>query len=74
MKGIDIMNTSIANKPICLRTWNYAGDKVKLVYEDDDIVYVSKTDFDRAFGAIVSASKTEVLRDFVLKNDVKNSS
>lgn len=68
------MNTNTKNKSVYLKSWNYDGDKVKLVYEDNDIVYVSKTDFDRAFGAIVSASKTEVLRDFVLKNDVKNSS
>lgn len=74
MKGIDIMNTNTMNKPVYLKSWNYDGDKVKLVYEDNAIIYVSKTDFDRAFGAIVSATKAEVLRDFVLKNDVKNSS
>jgi len=63
------MNTSTANKPVYLKTWNYTGDKVKLVYEDDDIVYVSKIDFDRAFGAIVSASKVDVLRDYVLRKE-----
>ena len=69
MKGIYLMNTSTANKPVYLKTWNYTGDKVKLVYEDDDIVYVSKIDFDRAFGAIVSASKVDVLRDYVLRKE-----
>ena len=63
------MNTSIANKPIYLKTWNYDGDKVKLVYEDNDIVYVSKVDFDRAFGTIVSASKVDILRDYVLRKE-----
>lgn len=71
MKGINIMNIITANKPIYLKTWNYDGDKVKLVYEDDDIVYVSKIDFDRAFGAIVSASKNDVLRDFAMFNETK---
>ena len=65
------MNTSNANKPVYLKTWNYTGDKVKLVYEDDDIVYVFKVDFDRAFGAIVSATKEEVLRDFAMCNETK---
>lgn len=69
MKGIDVMNTSIANKPIYLKTWNYDGDKVKLVYEDNDIVDVSKVDFDRAFGAIISASKADILRDYVLRKE-----
>ena len=69
MKGINIMNISAANKPIYLKTWNYDGDKVKLFYEDNDIVYVSKVDFDRAFGAIVSATKADILRDYVLRKE-----
>ena len=71
MKGIDLMNTNTTNKPKYLKNWNYDGDKVKLFYEDNDIVYVSKVDFDRAFGAIVSASKNDVLRDFAMFNETK---
>ena len=44
------------------------GDRVKLVYSDEDIVYVKKVDFDRAFGAIVSAEKHEIVRDFAIKD------
>ena len=69
MKGIDLMNTNTTNKPVYLKSWNYDGDKVELVYEDNDIVYVSKVDFDRAFGAIVSASKADILRDYVLRKE-----
>ncbi len=40
---------------------------VKLTYKDGEEVYVQKTDFDRAFGAIVSADKDAVVRDFAIK-------
>lgn len=50
---------------ICLEKWSYDGDRAKLEYSDGDIVFVSKADFDRAFGAIVSADKNDVIRDFV---------
>ncbi|MBQ3182179.1 MAG: hypothetical protein IJB57_00785 [Clostridia bacterium] len=65
------MNANTTNKPVYLKSWNYDGDKVKLVYEDNDIVYVSKTDFDRAFGTIVSATKADVLKDFAMSNETK---
>ncbi len=51
---------------IHLKKWNYDGDRVKLEYHDDSIVYVKKTDFDRAFGCIVSAPKSDVVRDFAI--------
>ena len=38
------------------------------LYSDKDIVYVKKVDFDRAFGAIVSAEKHEIVRDFAIKD------
>lgn len=41
-------------------------NKVKLTYEDDTVLYVRKADFDRAFGCIVSANKSDVVRDFAL--------
>lgn len=52
---------------ISLEKWSYEGDRAKLVYSDGDVVFVSKKDFDRAFGAIVSADKHDVIRDFALK-------
>ena len=42
-------------KDVFLKKWEYAGDNVRLVYRDGTVMYVSKTDFDRAFGCIVSA-------------------
>ncbi len=53
---------------IHLKKWNYEGDKVKLEYQDESIVYVKKIDFDRAFGCIVSAAKSEIVRDFAIDN------
>jgi len=51
---------------IYLDKWNYDGDKVKLVYKDGSVVYVKKADFDRAFGCIVSATKSDIIRDFAI--------
>ena len=53
-------------KDVSLRKWNNEGGRVQLVYEDDTEVYVSKEDFDRAFGCIVSAPKNDVIRDFAI--------
>lgn len=53
---------------VYLKKWNYAGDKIRLVYEDDSVVFVAKKDFDRAFGCIVSTSKANVVRDFALRD------
>ena len=52
---------------IKLTCWNIEDDRVKLVYDDNTTVYVSKEDFDRAFGCIISLSKEEVIRDFAIK-------
>ena len=52
-----------------LSCWRAEGDKVRLVYEDNTELYVTKEDFDRAFGCIISASKDEVIRDFAIDNE-----
>lgn len=57
------------DKSVRLYYWRAEKDKVKLVYEDNTIVYVGKTDFDRAFGCIISASKDKVIRDFAIDNE-----
>lgn len=51
-------------KDAFLKNWNYVGEKVRLAYDDGSEVFVSKTDFDRAFGCIVSAPKSAIVRDF----------
>lgn len=53
-------------KDAFLKNWNYAGEKVCLAYDDGSEVFVSKTDFDRAFGCIVSAPKSTIVRDFAI--------
>lgn len=58
----------MGNNRIYLTDWSIDGDRVKLVYSDEDIVYVKMVDFDRAFGAIVSAEKNEIVRDFAIKD------
>lgn len=50
-----------------LKEWNYFDSaKVRLLYNDGTEVFVSKKDFDRAFGCIVSATKEEIIRDFAI--------
>ena len=58
----------MGNNRIYLADWNYDGCRVKLVYSDEEVVYVSKVDFDRAFSAIINAEKQEVIRDFAIKD------
>lgn len=48
-----------------LLSWKPCGSKIVfLIYEDGDIVTVSRSDFDRCFGPIVSGSKDAIKRDF----------
>lgn len=55
-------------KKIQLSAWELAGeDKVKLVYNDGGILFVKKTDFDRAFGTIINAEKDAVAREFAIE-------
>lgn len=55
------------NERIYLSVWVPGGeDKIKLVYSDDEIIFVKKEDFNRAFGAIISAEKNDVIRDFAM--------
>ena len=44
-----------------------AENKVKIIYNNGDEVLVRKSDFDRAFGAILNAEKDAVIRDFGIK-------
>lgn len=53
-------------KKVHLKKWKIKGDKVKLTYGFLSSFYVSKKDFDRAFGPIVSGERSEIKRDFKL--------
>ena len=55
------------NTEIRITEWHIVDDKVEIKYSDGDIIYVSKVDFDRAFGAIINADKESVKRDFAIK-------
>lgn len=52
---------------IHMKDWKIEGDKAVLYYEDGTKLFVNKTDFDRAFGCIISATKAEIERDFAIK-------
>ena len=54
-------------KGIHLREWAVTGDRVRLLYEDETEVFVRKSDFDRAFGCIVSGKKEDIFRDFAIR-------
>lgn len=51
-------------REVYLKDWKINGEYVRLTYSDSHIVMVKKSDFDRAFGAIINASKDAVIRDF----------
>lgn len=55
------------NTEIRITEWHIVDDKVELKYSDGDIIYVSKVDFDRAFGPIINSDKDAVKRDFAIK-------
>lgn len=54
------------NTEIRITEWHIVDDKVELKYSDGDIIYVSKVDFDRAFGPIINSDKDAVKRDFAI--------
>lgn len=49
-----------------LKNRTIEGDKVKLTYSDGNFLYVTKKDFDRAFGCIIALTKAEAQRDFAM--------
>ena len=57
------------NKKVHMTSWSKDGDKIKLRYEDGDILYVNTNDFNRAFGCIVNATKDDIIRDFAIKKE-----
>ena len=53
---------------VYLKAWeaNESDGTVVLTYEDGDIITIQKEDFDRAFGPIVSAPKSDIIRDYAI--------
>lgn len=54
------------DKDIYLKKWSIEGDKAKLEYEDGAVLYVKKSDFDRAFGCIICCTKDEIIQNFAI--------
>lgn len=53
-------------KKVHLKKWKDKGKTVKLIYPRMRSFYISKEDFNRAFGCIVSGEMSEIKRDFAL--------
>lgn len=53
-------------RDIHLKSWNIAGDRVRLTYTDGAEFFIRKTDFDRAFGCIVNGPKEAIQHDFAI--------
>lgn len=53
-------------REVYIENWCENGNSVILKYSDGDIVFVKKSDFNRAFAAIVNATKEAVIRDFAI--------
>lgn len=49
-----------------IKEWNVKGNVVVVSYDDGTDVHVNTLVFNRAFGAIINASKEEVVRDFAI--------
>lgn len=50
-----------------LTKWERAGDRIKMDFLDGTILYIRKTDFDRAFGCIINLTKDEVEENFAIQ-------
>lgn len=53
-------------KMIRIKDWKVCGNIVTVSYDDGTDVHVNTLDFNRAFGAIINATKEEVVRDFAI--------
>jgi hypothetical protein len=52
-----------------MASWFKNGNgTVTLIYEHEDSVVVSETDFNRAFGTMLNATRDEVARDYGMHN------
>ena len=51
---------------VFIKSWVDQGSVVKLLYTDGDVLLIRKSDFDRAFGPIISGSKDQIRRDFAI--------
>lgn len=58
----------MGNNRIYLADWNYDGDRVRLLYSDGDVIYVTKEDFERTTKTFIDKEKDIIVRDFAIKD------
>lgn len=56
-----------SGKGIYLKKWSTRGERTKLEYEDGTVFFVKTTDFNRATGRILCATKEEILQNFAIR-------
>lgn len=56
---------------VTLVDWDYEGDSyIKLLYKDNDVLYVKRDIFNRSFGPIISVSKEVFMRDYEYQRSI----
>lgn len=51
---------------VYLEKWSYEGNRVRLDYKDGTALYMTKKDFDRAFGCIIRLTKAEADEEYAI--------
>lgn len=53
-------------KDVYLQEWSIEKNRAKLKYEDGSVLFVKKSDFNRAFGCIICLTKEDVQQNFAI--------
>lgn len=54
------------DKKIYVSDWNYAGDRVRLIFRDGSECYISKAQFESSASSVFGATKTEIKQKFAV--------
>ena len=52
------------DKKIYVSDWNYAGNRVRLIFRDGSEFYISKEQFENSTNSIFGATKDDIKRNF----------
>ena len=52
------------DKKIYVSDWNYAGNRVRLIFRDGSEFYISKSQFESSTNSIFSDTKDDIKRKF----------
>lgn len=69
-KDFAIDPTTILYKEPKLTGWETDGERIKLIYADNDTFYIAKDIFHKAYHCIFETPKSIVKNDFALMSDV----